>query len=125
MLCQFEHIDMSEKLYELDEIKAIAYPIALRSGITALYLFGSYARGEATPNSDIDFRVDRGDLADLLELGGLANDLEKAFGKKVDVLTTQMLTSAFLDSIRSEEVLIYSNANCTKFNSDILSTKPD
>lgn len=98
---------MSEKIYTLDEIKAIAHPIAARYGIAALYLFGSYARGEATPHSDLDFRVDRGDLVDLLELGGLISDLEDSFDKNLDVLTTQMLSPAFLNSIRREEVLIY------------------
>ena len=98
---------MSDKVYTLDEIKAIAHPIAKRYGIAALYLFGSYARGEATPQSDIDFRVDRGNLDDLLELGGLFSDLEDSFQKNLDVLTTQMLSPDFLSSIRSEEVLIY------------------
>jgi len=98
---------MSEKIYTLDEIKAIAHPIAARYGIAALYLFGSYARGEATPHSDLDFRVDRGDLVDLLELGGLFSDLEDSFDKNLDVLTTQMLSPAFLNNIRKEEVLIY------------------
>ena len=50
---------MSDKVYTLEEIKAIASPIARRYDIAALYLFGSYARGEATPASDLDFRVDR------------------------------------------------------------------
>lgn len=98
---------MSEKIYTLDEIKAIANPIAARYGIAALYLFGSYARGEATPHSDLDFRVDRGDLVDLMELGGLFSDLEDGFDKNLDVLTTQMLSPAFLNRIRGEEVLIY------------------
>lgn len=101
---------MSEKIYTLDEIKAIANPIAARYGIAALYLFGSYARGEATPHSDLDFRVDRGDLVDMLELGGLFSDLEDSFDKKLDVLTTQMLSPAFLNSIRREEVLIYARS---------------
>ena len=98
---------MSDKVYTLDEIKAIAYPIVQCYGIAALYLFGSYARGEATPQSDIDFRVDRGNLVDLLELGGLFSDLEDSFQKNLDVLTTQMISPAFLNSIRAEEVLIY------------------
>ena len=100
---------MSDKIYTLDEIKAIAHPIAQRYGIAALYLFGSYARGEATPQSDIDFRVDRGNIVDLLELGGLFSDLEESFQKPLDVLTTQMLSPAFLNSIRAEEVLIYAS----------------
>lgn len=98
---------MSDRIYTLDEIKSIANPIARRYNIAALYLFGSYARGEATSLSDLDFRVDRGGVTDLLELGGLYSDLESGFDKKLDVLTTQMLSLAFLDSIRREEVLIY------------------
>lgn len=53
---------MTDKVYTLDEIRTIAHPIAQRYGIAALCLFGSYARGEAIPQSDIDFRVDRGNL---------------------------------------------------------------
>ena len=49
---------MSDKIYTLDEIRSIANPIAQRYNIAALYLFGSYARGEATAQSDLDFRVD-------------------------------------------------------------------
>jgi len=101
---------MSERIYTLEEIKAIAHPIAARYGIAALYLFGSYARGEATAHSDLDFRVDRGDLVDMLELGGLFSDLEDSFDKNLDVLTTQMLSPSFLDSIRREEVLIYARS---------------
>ena len=98
---------MPNKVYTLEEIRAIALPIAQRYDIAGLYLFGSYARGEATPHSDIDFRVDRGNMTDLLELGGLFSELEDGFGKKLDLLTTQMLSPAFLNRIQSEEVLIY------------------
>ena len=43
----------------------------------------------------------------LLALGGLYSDLEAGFCKKLDVLTTQMLSPSFLNTIRPEEVLIY------------------
>ena len=98
---------MTDKVYTLNEIRRIASPIARRYDIAALYLFGSYARGEATPESDLDFRVDRGAMTDLLSLGGLYSDLEEGFEKKVDVLTTQMLSPAFLSRVQPEEVLIY------------------
>ena len=94
-------------MYQPEEIKQIVAPIAARYGVKRLYLFGSYARGEATPHSDLDFHVDRGGMRDLLELGGLYSDLEAGFDKKLDVLTTQMLPPAFLNAIRREEVLIY------------------
>ncbi len=98
---------MSEKIYTIDEIKTIAGPIAKQHGIAALYLFGSYARGEATPQSDLDFRIEKGNLRSLLQLAGFQLDLEEHFSKNLDVLTTQMLTPQFLSSIRPEEVLIY------------------
>ena len=70
---------MSDRIYTIDEIKAIAEPIAKQYGVDALYLFGSYARGDATSRSDLDFRVDRGQIADLFELGGLYAELESSF----------------------------------------------
>ncbi|MBR0514884.1 MAG: nucleotidyltransferase domain-containing protein [Clostridia bacterium] len=101
---------MSDKIYTLDEIRSIANPIARRYNIAGLYLFGSYARGEATAQSDLDFRVDRGNMTDFLELGGLYSDLEAGFAqKKLDVLTTQMLSPDFLEQIKPEEVLIYAS----------------
>ena len=48
-------------------------------------------------------------MTDLLELGGLYSDLESGFDKKLDVLTTEMLSPEFLQSIRSEEVLVYAS----------------
>ena len=98
---------MSDKVYTLEEIKAIAAPIAEKYGIQALYLFGSYARGEATGESDLDFRVDRGQVTDALAMGGLYVDLEDSFDKELDVLTTQMLSPEFLGRIQGEEILLY------------------
>ena len=98
---------MTDKVYTLNEIRQIAGPIASRYDVAALYLFGSYARGDAMPASDLDFRVDRDGMTDLLALGALYSDLEDGFDKKLDVMTTQMLSPAFLNRIRPEEVLIY------------------
>ena len=78
--------------------------------VVKAWIFGSYARGEATAQSDLDFRVDRGKMTDFLELGGLYSDLEAGFAqKKLDVLTTQMLSPAFLEQIKPEEILIYAS----------------
>ena len=98
---------MNDKIYTLDEIRAIAAPIARRYGIAALYLFGSYARGDATAEIDLDFRVDKGAVRSAFALAGLYGDLEDSFGKKLDVLTTPMLSTRFLNRISAEEVLIY------------------
>ena len=97
---------MSEKVYTLDEIKAIAHPIAARYGIAALYLFGSYARGDVTPTSDIDLRIDKGRIRGI-EMGGLLLDLEDALGVPVDLVPTGSLSERFLSSIQKDEVLLY------------------
>ena len=98
---------MSGKVYSLDEIRIIAAPITARHGVAALYLFGSYARGEATPESDLDFRIEKGKICSLFQLTGFEMDLEHGFDKPLDVLTTSMLSEKFLRSIQPEEVLIY------------------
>ena len=98
---------MSAKIYSINEIKSIVEPIAKRYGVDKVFLFGSYARGEATESSDIDFRVDRGQLRGLMALGGMYDDLQTQFGKSLDLLTTASLDSSFLQNIASEEILVY------------------
>ena len=98
---------MSNKIYSIEEIRNIVTPIARKYGVDKVYLFGSYARGEATAFSDLDFRIERGTLRGLFALGGMYCDLEDKFKKKLDLLTTASLDESFLKSIRNEEVLIY------------------
>ena len=93
----------------IEEIRAIAAPIAERHGVNALYLFGSYARGEATPASDMDFRIEKNQRFSLFQLAALQLDLENSFQKSLDVLTTQMLSPQFLRGIQPEEVLVYAS----------------
>lgn len=98
---------MSDTLYTLDEIYSIAAPIAKVHGVAALYLFGSYARGQATPNSDLDFRIDKGNVRTLFQLAALQQALEDRFSKSIDLCTTEMLSAEFLSSIHLEEILVY------------------
>ena len=53
---------MRDQIYSVGDLRAIIAPIAARHGVERIYLFGSYARGEATKNSDVDLRVDKGNL---------------------------------------------------------------
>ena len=98
-----------ERVYTIEEIKSIVAPIAAIHDVDRIYLFGSYARGEATPSSDIDLRVDKGRLRGLIALGALYADLEDGLGKKLDLLTTGSLDQKFLQHIDKEEVLIYAS----------------
>ena len=96
-----------DRIYTIEEIKNIVAPIAKNHHVDRVYLFGSYARGEATANSDIDLRVDKGNLKGLIALGALYADLEDGLGIKLDLLTTGSLDECFLKHIAKEEVLLY------------------
>jgi predicted nucleotidyltransferase len=98
-----------DRVYTIEEIKSIVAPIAAAHNVGRIYLFGSYARGEATPSSDIDLRVDKGRLRGLFALGALYADLEDGLGKKLDLLTAGSLDQKFLQHISNEEVLIYAS----------------
>ena len=93
--------------YTIEEIRDTVAPIAKKYGVERAYLFGSYARGEATTDSDVDLRVDKGSLKGMFALCGLYTEIEQALKMKVDVLTTGSLEKDFLKKISKEEVLLY------------------
>lgn len=64
-------------VFTLDELKTKIAPIAEKYGLKAVYLFGSYARNEATDDSDVDILIDRTDskIHSMFDMGGLYSDL--------------------------------------------------
>ena len=93
--------------YSIEEIKAKASPVAEKYGVKEVSLFGSYARGEATDESDVDFYIERGNITSLLQYFSFVNDLEEIFQCHVDVVTTGIQDTDFLGTIKKEGVLIY------------------
>lgn len=85
-------------IYTLDEIKKRVFPVIQKYNIPAMYLFGSYARGEATEESDLDFLVDTTgtSLTSLLALGALYCDLEEVFHKDIDLITVRSVMQNIL-----------------------------
>ncbi|NLL18364.1 MAG: nucleotidyltransferase [Clostridia bacterium] len=98
---------MSRKVYTVDEIKDIVCQVAKEYGIERVTLFGSYARGEAKPDSDVDLRIDKGQLRGIFQLSGFLLDLEEQLNTRVDVLTTDSISGHFLERIKKEEILLY------------------
>ena len=80
-------------IYTISELQRIITPIAQKYHLRAVYLFGSYARGTATENSDIDLLIDTegASVRSLLDLAAIYCDLEEALNKKVDLLTVDSL----------------------------------
>jgi hypothetical protein len=78
--------------------------IAARHGVTSIRVFGSVARGEAGPESDVDFLVEIGDRVSPWFPAGLILDLEDLLGREVDVATTNGLHWYLKDRILAEAV---------------------
>lgn len=94
-------------IYTNEQLRSIIAPIAASYGVKSLSLFGSYARGEATEDSDVDLLLDRGSGVRGWEIGGLYTDLCEALGKELDLVTVSGADADFLGHIRQDEVVLY------------------
>ena len=70
----------------IKQIKQIIKPILNKYGIYEIYLFGSYARGEANKSSDVDIYCERGKVKTIKTQLELEEELESSLDKKVDLL---------------------------------------
>ena len=76
--------------------------IAARHGASNARVFGSAARGEAGPESDVDFLVDIGPVHSSWFSGGLMVDLEDLLGRRVDIATPDALHWFIPEQVLSE-----------------------
>lgn len=99
---------MNKEILTLDQIEAIVRPIALKYQVEAVYLFGSYARGEASEDSDLDFLVFGGKSFKKTLIFALAEELREAFKKPVDAFEIHEVNpdSAFYNTIMKERRLV-------------------
>ena len=79
--------NISSRILTIKQIKQLIKPVIEKHKIEDVYLFGSYARGEANGNSDVDIYCSSGDVSTLIEESALIRELETALGKEVDVVT--------------------------------------
>jgi predicted nucleotidyltransferase len=103
-------------IYTTDEIRQKIIPIAEKYQLQRVYVFGSYARNEATDTSDVDVLVDTtGSIVQGWIIGGLYNDLCETFGDEIDLITTNALTQDegqdrtpwFTENVMKERLLVY------------------
>lgn len=90
----------------LSERRAEIHAIAAKHGVTRLRVFGSVARGDARPDSDIDFLIDVGPVTTPWFPAGLILDLERLLQHRVEVVTEQALNPAFKEAVLREAKLI-------------------
>lgn len=99
---------MSSEILTLDNITAAVKPLAEKYNTEAIYLFGSYARDEASPSSDLDFLVFGGDRFKLTRIFALAEELRSKLNKDIDVFEINEINkdSSFYKTIIKERRLI-------------------
>ncbi|HBO04943.1 MAG TPA: nucleotidyltransferase [Eubacterium sp.] len=94
-------------IYTIEQIKNKSKEVFDKQDfVKEAYLFGSYARGEATEKSDIDFMIVL-NRAVGMEFFGLYHFLQKEFQKDVDVLTEKEAYDIMPESIERDKVKIY------------------
>lgn len=95
---------MPPRLQSLDRDRILA--TARRHGVTSVKVFGSFARGEAGPGSDLDLLIEAGSKTTPFFPGGLVADLEEALGRRVDVVEEQGLHHLLRDRIHAEAIAL-------------------
>ena len=93
-------------IYDIETIRAKTVPIAKKYGVRRMSLFGSYARGEADDQSDVDLIIDKGKIIGW-EYIGFIDDLEDELRCHVDVVMYGSSNKKFLAKIKKDEVLLY------------------
>ena len=81
--------------------------ILIKHGAKKISIFGSYVRGEATPESDLDIIVEFEHPTGLIKFVGIEIELSESLGIKVDLLTEKSISPYLIDIIRKVAIVIY------------------
>ena len=102
-------LKMSEKVYTIEEIKKILKKILKNMPVENVVLFGSYAKNEATKDSDLDFVIDTKEQLIGFKLFSLITKIEETFKKDVDAFEkSEIIENSKIDKeIKKIGVVVY------------------
>jgi predicted nucleotidyltransferase len=81
--------------------------VCRRNGVSKLSVFGSFARGQDRPDSDIDLLVEFSTEKGLLDLVALQRQLSEILGRKVDLLTEQSISPYIRDAVKRDQRVLF------------------
>ncbi len=91
---------------KIEELADRIIPILCEGGVIEASVFGSFTRGEAQPDSDLDLLVRYKETVSLFDVGGLKFELEKLLGIKVDLISRDYLKPRIKKRVLQESVRI-------------------
>lgn len=104
----------NDEALSIDSIRLMILPVVLKYGIERATLFGSYARGEAKEDSDVDFLIKCNGIDTMTEYLSLTDDLKTAIGKNVDIVMYDALQTdrsraakRLRQNIEKDKVIVY------------------
>lgn len=99
---------MPETILSLADIKQVVKPLAEKYKISEVYIFDSYARNEATAESDIDFLVVGGNGFKPTSVFAFSEELHIAFNKNIDVFEINEINagSELYEKIMKERIRV-------------------
>jgi len=98
-----------DKVYTIEELKELLTPLFKQYPVHKAILYGSYARGEATPTSDVDIVIDTRNQLKGFSWCGVMADAEEVLFKYVDAHEHSRLksNSVVLKAMQTEGVMLY------------------
>jgi len=102
-----------QRVLTLESIQYLLLPVKHRYGLKSISVFGSYARNEATPTSDVDLIIEGGNYNGLIEYTVMVEEMKAALGRNVDVITQATLDQSstkadflFKNQVEREKVVL-------------------
>ena len=107
ILSEYERISFNKGILTLEEIKTFVGDVFIKTEVTYVYLFGSYAKDKATPTSDVDLLISN-ELKGL-DFVGIVDELTNKLHKKIDLIRIDdlIMNFDFLNEILKTGVKIY------------------
>lgn len=103
-----------EGVLEIDTVRTLLMPIVKKYNIKRLYLFGSYARGEARKDSDIDLLIEGNNTHGLISFVAIQEAMEERLKKSVDLVEYDAMMKndtragkRFREHVERDKVLLY------------------